>query len=166
VSVQVDIAFGDVIIPESSKIEYPVILDFPRPELCGYSKESTIAEKFETMTRLGVLNSRMRDFYDIWLLSHQFDFKGETLATALQKTFDTRGTEISANPTAFRDSFANDREKVDQWRAFLRRSRLDNAPKSLREVVTAVKIFIEPPVASLADEKPFRKTWVPPGPWR
>jgi hypothetical protein len=85
VSLQVDIGFGDVIVPAPSKVAYPALLDFPPPELNGYTMESTIVEKFQAMVKLGVLNSRMKDFYDIWMLSRTFDFKGETLAEAVEK---------------------------------------------------------------------------------
>jgi len=76
VSLQIDIGFGDVIVPGPSKIKYPVLLDFPLPELYGYSMESVIAEKFEAMIKRGILNSRMKDFCDIWMLSRTFNFQG------------------------------------------------------------------------------------------
>ena len=79
VSVQIDIGFGDVIVPKADLVSYPAILYFPAPELKGYTMESTISEKFQAMVKLGVLNSRMKDFYDIWFLSRRFDFKGEIL---------------------------------------------------------------------------------------
>src|SRR3989304_5141552 len=79
IPLQIDIGFGDVVVPGPSKISYPVLLDFPVPELNGYTMESTIAEKFQAMVKLGTLNSRMKDFYDIWRLSRTFDFRGETL---------------------------------------------------------------------------------------
>lgn len=73
--------------------------------------ESTIAEKFQAMVKLDVLNSRMKDFYDIWMLSRTFDFKGETLAEAVEKTFENRNTPITIDPTAFDPSFAKDGKK-------------------------------------------------------
>jgi hypothetical protein len=88
VSLQIDIGFGDVIVPGPSKVVFPVLLDFPAPELNGYTMESTIAEKFQAMVKLGVLNSRMKDFYDIWMLARTFDFKGEMLSKAVEKTFE------------------------------------------------------------------------------
>lgn len=108
VSLQIDIGFGDVVVPGISKIVYPTILDFPSPELNGYSMESTIAEKFQAMVKLGILNSRMKDFYDLWLLSRQFDFDGRVLATAIRKTFENRKTDIPIQPTVLQDSFAKD----------------------------------------------------------
>ena len=94
VSIQIDIGFGDVIVPNASTVSYPAILDFPAPELKGYTMESTIAEKFQAMVKLGVLNSRMKDFYDIWFLSRTFDFKGEILGRRLKKHL-RKGTHLS-----------------------------------------------------------------------
>jgi len=99
IPLQIDIGFGDVVVPAVSKIVYPTILDFPPPELNGYTMESTIAEKFEAMVKLGIVNSRMKDFYDIWVLSRQFDFDGHVLAMAIRKTFENRRTDIPSQPT-------------------------------------------------------------------
>ena len=76
-TVQIDVGFGDVVFPAPEPVNYPVILDFPPPKLRGYSKESVVAEKFGSMVKLGVLNSRMKDFFDVWTLARQFDFEGE-----------------------------------------------------------------------------------------
>ncbi len=115
ISIQMDIGFGDVIVPCPCKIEYPGLLDFPRAKLKGYTMESTIAEKFHAMVKLDVPNSRMKDFYDIWMLSNTFDFKGETLAEAVEKTFRNRKTSVSADQTVFDPSFAEDSDKNIQW---------------------------------------------------
>ncbi len=166
ISLQIDIGFGDVVVPEISKIVYPTILDFPSSELNGYTMESTIAEKFQAMVKLGNLNSRMKDFYDLWLLSRQFDFDGYILATAIRKTFENRKTELSIQPTVFQDSFAKDPMKETQWRAFIRKSKLDNAQASFADVVSAITTFLKPIIIALSEEKKFRKTWKAPGPWR
>jgi predicted nucleotidyltransferase component of viral defense system len=113
---QLDIGFGDVVTPKPASIAYPTILDLPAPKLRGYSKESTIAEKFEAMVKLGALNSRMKDFFDIWLLARQFDFQGRRLAEAIEKTFSKRGTEIQFEPVALTDSFAADPRKCQRGR--------------------------------------------------
>src|SRR4030042_5097637 len=89
--IQLDIGFGNIIVPSPESMNYPTILDLPTPHLRGYSKESTIAEKFEAMVKLGILKSRMKDFFDIWLMSRQFDFDGIILAEAITKTFSTLG---------------------------------------------------------------------------
>ncbi len=83
IAMQLDVGIGDVMVPGPVEIAYPTLLDFPAPRLKGYPRETAIAEKFEAMVKLGTLNSRMKDFYDIWLLSRQFDFDGPTLAQAV-----------------------------------------------------------------------------------
>jgi len=113
---QLDIGFGDIVIPPPGPMSYPTLLDLPTPHLCGYSRESTIAEKFEAMVKLGILNSRMKDFFDIWLMSRQFEFDGATLAEAISKTFSTRGTSIQPKPIALTNSFTEDTTKAVQWR--------------------------------------------------
>jgi hypothetical protein len=166
ISLQIDIGFGDVIVPGPSKIEYPVLLDFPAPELNGYTMESTIAEKFQAMVKLGALNSRMKDFYDIWMLSRAFDFKGETLTEAVEETFETRNTPITIDPTAFDFSFAKDEDKKAQWQGFIRKAKLTDAPEAFEDVVEEVKRFIHPLVVSITQKRPFRSVWNAPGPWR
>ena len=113
---QIDVGFGDVVIPGPGKVKYPVLLDFPPPELNGYTMESTIAEKFQAMVKLGLLNSRMKDFYDIWLLSCMFDFSGETLIEAIEKTFENRKTPLISEPTVFNSTFMKDNTKQAQWK--------------------------------------------------
>jgi len=166
VSLQIDIGFGDVIVPGPIKVAYPALLDFPAPELNGYTMESTIAEKFQAMVKLGVLNSRMKDFYDIWMLSRTFDFRGEMLAEAVEKTFENRNTPITIAPTVFDPSFVKDGDKKVQWQGFIRKAKLADAPEAFEDVVVAVKVFLEPLVASLAEIRPFRSIWNAPGPWR
>jgi predicted nucleotidyltransferase component of viral defense system len=125
---QLDIGFGDIVIPSPEPTNYPTILDLPAPRLLGYSRESTIAEKFEAMVKLGILNSRMKDFFDIWLMLRQFDSDGSTLSSAITKTFSTRGTSILAEPIALTKTFAEDTAKAIQWRGFIRKNRLRNVP--------------------------------------
>ena len=165
VSLQVDIGFGDIVVPRPRKVAYPVLLDFPAPELNGYTMESTIAEKFHAMVRLGVLNSRLKDFYDIWMLSRAFDFDGELLAEAVQKTFDARNTPINADPVVFDTSFAKDADKHIQWQGFISKVRIAGAPETFEEVATAIKAFLEPLSVAMAKRQIFSKTWVAPGPW-
>ena len=166
VSLQIDIGFGDVIVPSPSKVVYPALLDFPSPELNGYTMESTIAEKFHAMVKLDVLNSRMKDFYDIWMLSRTFDFRGKMLAEAVEKTFENRNTPIPIEPTVFNPSFVNDEAKKIQWQGFIRKAKLSDAPEAFEDVVAVVKVFLEPLVASLAERRPFRSIWNAPGLWR
>ena len=162
---QIDVGFGDVVLPSAKQIDYPTILEMSAPRLRGYSMESTTAEKLQAMTKLGVLNSRMKDFYDIWLLSRQFDFDGATLAAAIRETFANRHTDIPLEPAAFSNAFARDEIKQVQWAAFLSRSRLPDAPKEFTTVVDALRKFLGPVTESLSRGKPFAKTWKALGPW-
>jgi hypothetical protein len=141
-SIQIDIGFGDVIVPNADSVSYPAILDFPAPELKGYTMERTIAEKFQAMVKLGVLNSRMKDFYDIWFLSRTFDFKGEILGEAIEKTFEKRNTPVNLETALFDPSFGMDRGKDVQWRGFLRKAKLIGAADTFEEIVAAVNLFL------------------------
>ena len=166
VSVQIDIGFGDVIVPNPSTVSYPAILDFPAPELKGYTMESTIAEKFQAMVKLGVLNSRMKDFYDIWVLSRTFDFQGKILAEAVEKTFEKRNTPVNMNTAIFDPSFGKDGNKNVQWQSFISKTKLTNAPESFEEAIAVVKLFLEPLAASIVERRTFNSIWTAPGPWR
>lgn len=166
ITMQVDIGFGDVIVPKPEVADYPTILDLPAPHPRGYSRESAIAEKFEAMVKLGVVNSRVKDFFDIWLLSRQFDFDCRTMAQALTETFVTRGTTIPAEPVALACEFSNDASRQAQWRAFIRRSRLQNVPDSFPEIVEAVADFLGPITKALAAGESFQGSWKAPGSWR
>ena len=166
VSIQIDIGFGDVVVPNPSTVSYPVILDFSAPEMKGYTMESTIAEKYQAMVKLGVLNSRMKDFYDIWVLSRTFDFKGEILAEAVEKTFEKRNTPVNMNTAIFDPSFGKDGNKNVQWQSFISKTKLTNAPESFEEAIAVVKLFLEPLAASIVERRTFNSIWTAPGPWR
>ena len=125
-----------------------------------------MAEKLHAMVKLGEINSRMRDFYDVWLLSREFDFDGAVLAEAVRRTFERRKTDVPAKPTASADGFAHDSQKQVQWSAFLRRSRLSDAPDKFAAVVNSIPSFLGPVMRALSEGKPFAKSWVAPGPWR
>lgn len=165
ITLQIDIGFGDIVFPSAELVDYPTILQLPAPRLHGYSRESTIAEKFEAMVKLGNLNSRMKDFFDIRLLSLQFDFKGRTLKEAVAKTFATRGTKISSSPIAFTRLFAEDTAKFIQWRAFIRRNGLVDTPENFTEIISTVASFLGPVAKALADGRSFDANWKAPGPW-
>jgi hypothetical protein len=162
---QLDVGFGDVVVPSAVVTEYPTLLDLPAPRLSGYSRETAVAEKFEAMVKLGVLNSRLKDFFDIWLLSRQFDFDGPVLAMAITETFSNRGTEIPQQPVAFTDAFVEDPSKAAQWGGFIRRNRLENVPEDLGEVVGATAAFLGPIANALAAGRSFEGVWKAPGPW-
>jgi hypothetical protein len=165
IALQIDVGFGDVVSPRPVSVEYPTILDMPRPRLLGYTRESTIAEKYHAMVKLGILNSRMRDFFDIWLLSKQFEYDGENLSIAIRKTFARRGTEVPSNPTALGDSFSRDKAKASQWKSFLMKNRLSTAPEDMGDVIRDLSAFLGPVSKAIAARDMFQGTWHPPGPW-
>ncbi|MDE0330769.1 MAG: nucleotidyl transferase AbiEii/AbiGii toxin family protein [Nitrospinae bacterium] len=163
INMQIDVGFGDVVYPRPEKSDIPVILDYPAPRLLCYSRESSIAEKFEAMVKLGILNSRMKDFYDIWLLSRQFDFVGDELAQAIRLTFERRGTELPLEIEAFTQPFVD--AKQTQWNAFRNRIQQTHVPVSFAEITTSVDRFLSPVVSALSSGKPFPANWAAPGPW-
>ncbi|MBE94149.1 nucleotidyl transferase AbiEii/AbiGii toxin family protein [Marinobacter sp.] len=161
IQMQLDIGFGDPIFPFPSWLELPALLDFPAARIKCYTPESSIAEKFQAMVNLGELNSRMKDFYDIWLLSRQHEFRLENLKGAVEGTFRKRGTDIpeaSPFPAAFVDS------KQPQWQAFRKRLGQDHVPEVFSEVVKAVIEFLGPVMAGTLAKTP-EEIWHPPGPW-
>jgi len=166
ITIQLDVGFGDVVIPPPRLMTYPTILDLPAPQIRGYSKESMIAEKFEAMVRRGIMNSRMKDFWDIRLLSRQFDFNGKTLAEAIVETFSTRHTAIPDEPIAFTETFMKDEMKTTQWKAFLRKNRIVGGPDTFEEAVRAVSLFLKPIVESVFNRQPVPSLWKAPGPWQ
>ena len=166
ISMQFDVGFGDMVVPRPTKFQYPTIIEMPSPALTGYSMESTIAEKFEAMVKLGALNSRMKDFFDISLLSQLFEFSGKTLASAISATFETRDTDISLYSSVFSGDLVADKSTATQWRAFLRRTAIERAPSEFSTVVEQISVFLEPPAETVANGTAFRKSWKPGGPWK
>ena len=157
IPMQIDIGFGDVIVPDPITIEYPTLLDFPLPRLVAYPKEAVIAEKLQALTDLGLLNSRLKDYFDMWLLSRMYDFDGSSLVKAICATFRHRSTETEALPAGLTDAFALDPAK--QWVAFLRRSRFKTAPAELLAIVQTVREFLQPPLSAAASGTAFAATW-------
>lgn len=157
INLQVDIGFGDATTPEPTQVQYPVLLDFPVPEILAYQKETVIAEKFQAMVDLGIANSRMKDFFDLWTLARDFEFDGLLLAQAIEATFDRRETQIPKEaPLALTSEFADDPSKQSQWKAFS--DKLDLV-ESLADVTESIGKFLMPCVASIHDGKPFTYRW-------
>jgi predicted nucleotidyltransferase component of viral defense system len=143
VRVLIDIGFGDAIEPGLTEIELSVLLDQPAPRLRAYSYETVIAEKFQAMVNLGRANSRMKDFYDIWILARSHEFDGVRLARAIAATFARRKTGIpSERPDALTPAFAEDQTKQRQWTAFLEDVAI--TPGTLAEVVEDLATFLMP----------------------
>ena len=165
VSMRIDLGFGDVVTPAAMMAKYPALLELPAPQLLVYPRETVVAEKFEAMTKLGLLNSRMKDFYDLWILHHQFDFDGVTLATAIRRTFAYRKTVAVAQPTALTPLFGSDATKQTQWQGFLEKTGIDAAPLSLQSVIDDLFLFLVPVAEAVEAGSVFNKVWTAPGPW-
>ena len=167
IPMQVDIGFGDIIYPGSKAIEYPVILDLPRPRLRGYPAESVISEKFEAMVKLGLLNSRMKDFYDIRLMIHRFDYNGSKLAEALKRTFTHRKTSFPKDKNIFAEEiYDNKSDRQALWKAFLNKGDITNAPQELSAVAKEIERFLSKPLDAIKKDRKFIGKWMAPGPWK
>lgn len=166
ITLQVDVAFGDRIVPSPEEIDFPTLLDFPAPHVQSYTRESMIAEKFEAMVKLGMLNTRMKDFFDVWSASQEFSFDGPTLSKAVKTTFETRGTKVPKEPPlALTSEFYDDQPKNAQWKAFLNKSKLNAEGKSLPEIAAALRKFLMPVSAAVAHGEVHEGKWHRGGPW-
>ncbi len=143
ISIVVDIGFGDAVVPSVEDIDFPVLLDMPAPHLKAYARETVVAEKFHAMVTLGLANSRMKDFYDVWALRKAFAFSNERLAQAIAATFERRKTEIPETlPDALTLEFSRDEGKLQQWSAFARDMTQETPP--LADVVSELAAFLVP----------------------
>ena len=142
--VQADIGFGDAVVPGPEEVTYPVLLDGnPAPQLRAYPRYTVVAEKLEASVSLGMLNSRMKDYFDLWVLVTYAEFDNAILRKAIQATFERRSTPLPAKlPIGLSDEFANDGQKNKQWLAFLLKNGI--APKPLAEIVTDLRNFLWP----------------------
>ena len=159
VQMQLDVGFGDIVVPAAVPTIYPTILDLPAPHLLAYSR-TAIAEKLEAMVKLGELNSRMKDFFDIWLLSGAFDFDGSRLCEAIEKTFKQRGTVLpNGEPVALARGFSSNPQKRAQWTGFIRRMKLHDVP-TLPEIVDGLREFLLAPMRAASMREDFALRWI------
>lgn len=167
IPIQVDIGFGDVVIPRARKINYPTLLDFPAPRVRACPRETVVAEKLQAMVVLGIANSRMKDFYDLFVLARDFAFDGATLTRAIKATFKRRKTEIPAEtPLALTDEFARDDAKATQWNAFIRKSGLEHGVPDFSRVLSHLRKFLLPPSKGASGQGgPIPEEWKKGGPW-
>ncbi len=167
IPVQIDIGFADAITPAPVEREFPVLLEFAAPRIGMYPPETTIAEKFHTIAVRGVLNSRMKDYYDIWALCRDFEFDGDTLSRALAATFLRRKSDLPATvPTGLSEEFLSDSAKRTQWAAFIRRTPLSVVEDDLAKVVRTLSRFLMPPCLAAATGTHFPQKWSKGGPWQ
>jgi predicted nucleotidyltransferase component of viral defense system len=142
-NIQIDIGFGDKIVPSPIEINFPVLLNFPEPKIHVYSKESVIAEKFHSIVELEHINSRMKDFYDILFLGSHEHFNFNTLREAIYATFNYRKTSLEKRKVIFSNDFKTDKQKQEQWKAFLFKNKLSSY-ESFNDVVGYIELFLGP----------------------
>lgn len=162
---QIDIGFGDAVTPNPEDAEFPIMLpEFNAPKLRVYPRYTVVAEKFEALTSLGIANSRMKDYFDLWILARHTDFDGETLRCAIQATFDRRATTLTGQlPFGLTEAFAQDPQKRMQWQAFLQKNRLQAL--TLSEVLVALSAFMLPVIVAANIKANFQSHWQAGGPW-
>ncbi len=149
IGLQIDVGFGDAVIPGTEEIRYPTILDLPAARIRACSRETVVAEKLQAIVALGMINSRMKDFYDLWIMANEFSFDEAILSQAIKTTFERRKTEIPLNtPSALTEEFSDDPDKQKQWNAFLHIHKLEDI--RLTTVVETLRDFLIPPMKRVA----------------
>lgn len=145
----IDIGFGDATEPGLEELELPVLLDQPSPRLRAYARETVVAEKFQAMVMIGHTNSRLKDYYDLWVLSRSYAFDDDRLARAIAATFHRRETQIPIDlPDGLKSAFSKDKAKIEQWKVFVEDVAVQ--PGSLSDVVDALAGFLMPAARSAA----------------
>ena len=169
IGIQADFGFGDVVTPGPEEVRIPTILEnLPAPFLFAYPQISTIAEKFESMVHLGIRNSRMKDFHDIWMLSETFAYDGVGLQQAIVRCFDRRGSVWAfETPEALTPSFFANAERLANWNGYRHLVNLSNTPPPPFEAIGCrIQSFLAPVRASILSGKPFEMHWPAGGPWQ
>ena len=166
-TVQIDFGVGDAVHPEPQLIDYPVILTSPPVRLNAYPVEAAIAEKFQAMVHLDMQNSRMKDFYDIWILSRVLAFSGPALSQAIRSTFDRRQTSVPVvPPAALTAKFHSEAVHLRQWAAFVRRIGEPPLANEFPQVLADLAEFLMPAAKAAATSAEYPVRWEPMGPWQ
>ena len=153
--------FGDIVTPAAQLMSLPALLsDLPAPQLYAYNRETVIAEKFEAMVLLGIGNTRMKDFYDLWYLSQHFTFEGNLFCSAIAATFERRRTPLPTHtPLALTSEFTNDEVKQRQWLAFVRKGKLNDESLVLSQIGALLHDFLIPPTIAICQGVRFDRVW-------
>jgi predicted nucleotidyltransferase component of viral defense system len=160
IPIQVDVGFGDAITPGPIEIDYPALLDAPAPRLRAYPIETVVAEKFHALAARGITNSRLKDYYDLWLIADTFELDRAPLAAAVRQTFERRETTLpQEKPTGLSEAYVD--TWGDQWRTFLNRERMAAAPEQLATVIADLERFVLP----LIEEAEGEWRWKPDTGW-
>jgi predicted nucleotidyltransferase component of viral defense system len=166
IPIQIDIGFGDAVVPDALEMTFPTLLDMEPPIVKAYSIETIVAEKFEASLDLAELNSRMKDFYDIWILSRKYPFHGSTLQDAIMATCQRRSTPLSSNALIFSKEFADRSGKHVQWKTFLQKTHIPGIFEDFPMIMESIREFLHPVAEASENQGRFEKEWLPGGPWR
>lgn len=159
IPLQIDIGFGDAVTPAAETETFETILDLPRPRLKIYPRETVIAEKFEAMVKLGIGNSRMKDFWDVQFLIRNFDFDGALLQKAIRATFAARATVFPQTlPIALTDAFARNAAVAADWKGFIRRGKI-TADTDFKAVIESLRGFFAPLIEAESQNADFERHW-------
>jgi predicted nucleotidyltransferase component of viral defense system len=160
ITFQVDIGFGDAVSPGAKVATVPSFLDLPEPELNVYPVYTVIAEKFQAMVMLGIANSRIKDFYDLWVIASRMEVEGDLLVEAIKATFERRETALPEyRPSIFESPFTSDENKQRQWLAFLRKNGLDSE-MSFEVLMGELQGFLLPVYLAAAQGGQFDADWL------
>jgi predicted nucleotidyltransferase component of viral defense system len=160
VPLQVDVGFGDALPVAPEEITFPVMLGMAAPKLRAYSRETVVAEKLEAIVKLGMLNSRFKDYFDLHYLAQKFPFNGALLVKSIAGTFARRGTAFPEGlPAGLTTMFGTDPAKIRGWQAFWRKTGPKAAAPTLEAVIQLLIEFLEPPLDAAAKGKPLTATW-------
>lgn len=166
IKVQIDLGFGDAVTPDAMEIDYPVLLDSPVPRIRAYPKETVVAEKLQVIVALGMTNGRMKDFYDLWMMSRHFAFDGATLAKAIAATFGRRRTSLPTDvPIGLSSEFAMNTDAIRRWGFFTTRNVLSQQPGPFGEIIAALRDFLMPVIRIANGSAVTPNTWPVGGPW-
>ncbi|MEN3939711.1 nucleotidyl transferase AbiEii/AbiGii toxin family protein [Prosthecobacter sp. SYSU 5D2] len=164
--VQVDVGYGDGFAVEPVMLPIPSLVGMPPPEVRTYRMETSIAEKFEAAVTLGLLNTRMKDYFDLWHLAKGFAFDGQAVSESIRATFERRAKALPESvPAGFSEEFWSDPRRQGMWDAFCKKSVRTKPHPSLEEVVRFVAAFIIPPALGASKAASFARQWQAGGPW-
>ena len=157
IPIGIDIGFGDVIFPDTVKMDFPVIIDMEQPHVNAYSLESSVAEKLEAIVKNGYLNRRYKDFYDIYVLSSRYAFQYSKLKAAVNETFKKRKTQMTMDTAAFGDEFPADPMHQSRWKSFMKKKK-SLTQVSMTDALEQIKVFSYP---LLTEMEPEPEKWDP-----
>ncbi|MCL5887811.1 MAG: nucleotidyl transferase AbiEii/AbiGii toxin family protein [Actinobacteria bacterium] len=161
---RLDVGIDDAVVPDPGWVDYPALLQDEPPRILAYQPATAIAEKFQAMIEIGLANSRMKDYHDIWMLSRTLEFDGQDLADAIRATFQRRATKLPAEtPAELTLEYTRQAETSRMWDTYRKgfSAAADELPEDLQDVADAIAAFLMPASIAAASTGAFVKTWTP-----